>query len=103
MSQSDPEINRPGVLCKSLRNPRQTQGKTMRLVQVMIVSIAVFAAGDALAQDRAQAESACGRDASRICKKVINDGDMAILGCLKENRTRLRPVCVKHLQENGQL
>jgi hypothetical protein len=70
---------------------------------MLIVVAAVFAAGSALAQDRVQSESACGRDASRVCKKVINDGDMAILGCLKENRARLRPVCVKYLQDNGQL
>jgi hypothetical protein len=75
----------------------------MFLARVLIVLTAVFAAGAATAQDRVQAENACGRDASRVCKKVINDGDMAILNCLKENRARLRPVCVKHLQENGQL
>jgi hypothetical protein len=69
----------------------------------LIVSATVLAAGAALAQDRAKGEGACGRDASRVCKKVINDGDMAVLGCLKENRTRLRPVCVKYLQEQGQL
>jgi hypothetical protein len=75
----------------------------MFFARILIVSATVFAAGGALAQDRAQSESACGRDASRVCKKVINDGDMAILGCLKENRAKLRPACVKHLQENGQL
>lgn len=75
----------------------------MFFARVLIVSAAVLAAGQAMAQDRAQGESACGRDASRVCKKVINDGDMAILGCLKENRARLRPVCIKHLQDNGQL
>ena len=75
----------------------------MFFARMLIVSTAVLAAGAAVAQDRAQGESACGRDASRLCKKVINDGDMAILGCLKENRARLRPVCVKHLQEHGQL
>jgi hypothetical protein len=75
----------------------------MLFVRMLIVSAAVFAAGSALAQDRAQSESACGRDASRVCKKVINDGDSAILNCLKENRSRLRPVCVKHLQQHGQL
>ena len=75
----------------------------MFIVRMLIVVAAVFAAGSALAQDRVQSESACGRDASRVCKKVINDGDMAILGCLKENRARLRPVCVKYLQTNGQL
>jgi hypothetical protein len=75
----------------------------MLFVRMLIVSAAVFAAGTALAQDRAQSESACGRDASRVCKKVINDGDMAILGCLKENRAKLRPACIKHMQEKGQL
>ena len=75
----------------------------MFFARVLIVSVAVFAASEAFAQDRAQSESACGRDASRVCKKVINDGDMAILGCLKENRARLRPACLKHLQEHGQL
>ena len=75
----------------------------MFFARMLIVSAAVFAAGAALAQDRAKSESACGRDASRLCKKVINDGDMAILGCLKENRAKLRPACIKNLQENGQL
>jgi hypothetical protein len=28
---------------------------------------------------------------------------MAVLGCLKENRAKLRPVCVKFLQSHGQL
>jgi hypothetical protein len=75
----------------------------MLLARMLIVATAVFAAGSALAQDRKQSESACGRDASRHCKKVINDGDFAILTCLKENRSKLRSACVKHLQENGQL
>ena len=75
----------------------------MFIVRILIVSAAVLAAGSASAQDRARSEDACGRDASRVCKKVINDGDMAILGCLKENRAKLRPGCVKHLQEKGQL
>jgi hypothetical protein len=75
----------------------------MFIARVLIVSAAVLAAGSAFAQDRTQSENACGRDASRYCKKVINDGDMAILGCLKENRAKLRPACIKNLQEHGQL
>jgi len=75
----------------------------MSIARVLIVSAAVLAASSAFAQDRAQSESACGRDASRHCKKVINDGDTAILGCLKENRAKLRPACIKNLQEHGQL
>lgn len=76
----------------------------MFIARILIVSAALVTAGTALAQtDRARSEDACGRDASRFCKKVINDGDQAILACLKEHRTRLRAACVKNLQEHGQL
>jgi hypothetical protein len=57
----------------------------------------------AQAQERQQGQDACGRDASRLCKAVLNNGDMAVLACLKENRTKLRAPCVKMLQEKGQL
>ena len=62
----------------------------------------LFAVG-AQAQQRQQEQDACGRDASRLCKAVLNNGDMAILACLKENRTKLRAPCAKMLQEKGQL
>jgi hypothetical protein len=55
------------------------------------------------AQSRQQDQDACGRDGTRLCKAVINDGDMAVLACLKQNRAKLRPACLKHLQEKGQL
>src|SRR5690349_12989988 len=99
MSRSTREIYRRAMHCKH-GGTSDRQGKAMLFVRMLIVSMAVLGAGAALAQDRAEGESACGRDASRHCKKVINDGDMAVLGCLKENRARLRPVCVKHLQEH---
>jgi hypothetical protein len=109
MSQFSPEINHSLARAdmQGTGRTRLFQGKTMTFARLLIASALVFAAGSAFApahaQDRAKDEGACGRDAARICKKVINDGDMAILGCLKENRTRLRPACVKHLQDNGQL
>jgi hypothetical protein len=55
------------------------------------------------AQERQKEQDACGRDGTRLCKPVINDGDMAILACLKQNREKLRPACLKYLQEKGQL
>jgi hypothetical protein len=57
----------------------------------------------ALAQSRQQQEDACGRDAARHCKAVLNNGDYAVLECLKANRAKLRPVCVSLLQQRGQL
>ena len=68
----------------------------------LTVLFAVFVA-PAHAQGRQQEQDACGRDGTRLCKAVINDGDMAILACLKQNRAKLRPVCLKFLQEKGQL
>jgi hypothetical protein len=44
----------------------------------------------------------CARDVSRHCRAVINDGDDAILACLKQNRAKLSKVCAKVLTDNGQ-
>ena len=62
----------------------------------------LFAIG-AQAQERQKEQDACGRDATRLCKAVLNNGDMAVLACLKDNRAKLRPGCTKFLQEKGQL
>ncbi|MBR1217195.1 hypothetical protein JQ557_04280 [Bradyrhizobium sp. U87765 SZCCT0131] len=58
---------------------------------------AVFAAAPAGAQDdtRKAQERACSRDVSRHCRKVMNDGDMAIHQCLIESRDKLSPACRK--------
>jgi hypothetical protein len=69
-----------------------------------IVGVLTFAlVVQSAAQDRKKDEEACGRDATRLCKRVLEGGDYAILECLKTNRPRLRPVCLKHLREVGQL
>jgi len=74
----------------------------MTLLSALLMSQAM-PSGEAFAQGRQQEENACGRDATRLCKPVINDGDMAILACLRMHRDRLRPVCTRFLQEKGQL
>ena len=45
---------------------------------------------------------ACARDVSRFCRSVMNNGDPAVLACLKQNRTRLSKACDKVLTEHGQ-
>jgi hypothetical protein len=47
-------------------------------------------------------QSACARDVQRFCRAKINDGDMVVLGCLKEHRAKLGKACAKVLDENGQ-
>jgi len=44
----------------------------------------------------------CARDVARHCRAVMNDGDSAILACLKQNRARLSKICEKVLTDNGQ-
>lgn len=42
---------------------------------------------------RQQQQQACTRDVSRHCRSVMNQGDMAVLQCLKANRSRLGAAC----------
>jgi hypothetical protein len=49
-----------------------------------------------------QGHDACARDVARHCRAVMNDGDSAVLACLKQNRTRLSKGCEKVLTEHGQ-
>ncbi|MBR0824954.1 hypothetical protein JQ596_05360 [Bradyrhizobium manausense] len=49
-----------------------------------------------------QGHDACARDVSRFCRAVMNNGDMAVLSCLKQNRSRLSKACDKVLTEHGQ-
>ena len=67
---------------------------------VMMIPLLLFATA-ASAQDKAQ-QSACARDVSRFCRAKMNDGDMVVLGCLKENRSKLSKACSKMLADNNQ-
>jgi hypothetical protein len=49
-----------------------------------------------------RADPGCARDVSRHCRAVMNDGDMAVLACLKQNRAKLSKVCDKVLTDHGQ-
>jgi hypothetical protein len=45
---------------------------------------------------------ACARDVTRFCRPVMNNGDQAVLACLKQNRSRLSKGCDKVLTDHGQ-
>ena len=49
-----------------------------------------------------QGHDACARDVNRHCRAVVNDGDQAVLACLKQNRPRLSKACEKVLTDHGQ-
>jgi hypothetical protein len=68
-------------------------------VLLSLVPSLSFAQGD----PRAVGEKACGGDAKRLCRKVLGDGDGAVLTCLQTNEKRLSGGCRKFLEEQGQL
>jgi hypothetical protein len=65
---------------------------------VLIVPLIVLAS----AASAQQGQDACARDVTRHCRKVMNDGDSAVLACLKEHRSRISKGCDKVLTEHGQ-
>jgi hypothetical protein len=75
----------------------------MTLKKVLLLSLIASAiATQAVAQDnRAAGERACGRDVSRFCKAVMDAGDMVVLSCLQQNRTKISQACQKVLKDNG--
>ena len=50
----------------------------------------------------AQGQDACARDVTRFCRAHMNDGDMVVLACLKQNRARLSRACQQVLISHGQ-
>ena len=52
---------------------------------------------------RSRGDDACTADSARICKKFFGQGDMVILNCFQNNRTKLSGKCRKFLTEMGLL
>lgn len=50
-----------------------------------------------------QGRSECSPDARRLCRSVLSQGDMAVLGCFKANVNRLSRACSGFLRGMGQI
>lgn len=74
-------------------------GRRITMARILFIIPFVLLASAASAQ---QGQDACARDVSRFCRAHMNDGDMAILACLKQNRARLSKPCAKVLTDHGQ-
>jgi len=53
-----------------------------------------------LFQGTAEEQAACAPDAARFCTREIPD-TLRVLGCLQENRRKLRKVCLHVLESHG--
>jgi hypothetical protein len=71
------------------------------LLIVPFVPLVVLASA-ASAQQQRPGHDACARDVARHCRAVMNDGDQAVLACLKQNRARISKGCNKVMVEHGQ-
>jgi hypothetical protein len=73
------------------------------LLAFALTSLAVSTA--AYAQDgrgTPDEQRACTRDVQKFCRPVIDQGDLVILGCLKDNRPKISAACDKVLKNHGQ-
>jgi hypothetical protein len=71
----------------------------------LIVAAGSILPASAQQQDelRRRGDIACKTSSNKLCSKFFGQGDMAILACLQQNKTRLQPSCRKFLTEIGQL
>lgn len=75
------------------------------LVAAFLAGTLLAVSSSAYAQDdvRAQGAKACGPDAARLCKHVLEQGDMVMLKCFQNRKTKLSPSCRSFLTKVGQL
>jgi hypothetical protein len=72
---------------------------------VAVLSVVILgASAPAQAQDnRNRGNDACTADSAKLCKKFFGKGDMVILTCFQNNRTRLSGKCRQFLTQMGLL
>ena len=77
----------------------------MRSIVVIVTLLAAAIPTLCQAQDdvRQRGDRACKGDVNRLCKAVLQQGDMGILACLQENAKKLSRPCSSFLKEIGQL
>jgi hypothetical protein len=71
------------------------------MARILFIIPIVLVVSAASAQSN-RPDPGCARDVARHCRAVMNDGDQAVLACLKQNRARISKVCEKVLTEHGQ-
>ncbi|MBR0871761.1 hypothetical protein JQ633_15455 [Bradyrhizobium tropiciagri] len=72
------------------------------MTRFLLAVVSLVLVASAASAQQQQGRDTCTRDASRFCRPVLNDGDQAVLACLKEHRGRLSKPCQKTLADNGQ-
>ena len=80
----------------------------MRKIFLALTLVSATASTGALAQQMqnrggTEAEQkACARDVQKLCRGMMDQGDLVILSCLKENRPKISKACNAVLVSHGQ-
>jgi hypothetical protein len=75
----------------------------MRKFFLALVLLTVPVSAGALAHSGSdQEQQACTRDVQRFCRKLMDQNDLIILACLKDNRPKLSSACRDVLVSHGQ-
>ena len=73
----------------------------MKLRIIVIATLCFAMPGMAEAAGTQKEQDACAKDAERYCRPLLSQGDLAVLGCLQQNRQRLKNACQAVLRNNG--
>ncbi|MFC0239967.1 hypothetical protein [Rhodopseudomonas telluris] len=79
--------------------------KILVALTLLLVPVSTGAYAQQQQQQRSgtpEEQAACSRDVSRHCRALMDQGDFAILACLKENRPKISRACNQVLLNHGQ-
>ena len=77
----------------------------MRKSLLALTLLSLTVATGAMAQGQrgtAEEQKACTRDVQRHCRAVIDQGDLVVLSCLQQNRSKISAACDQVLKSHGQ-
>jgi hypothetical protein len=79
----------------------------MRKFLLVLSVLSASASTGALAQNQPRSgtdaeQKACTRDVQKFCRTMMDQGDLVILSCLKENRSKISKPCNDVLVSHGQ-
>jgi len=76
--------------------------KKLLIIAVVLAQVGPTFAQSSSSRGSKSEQDACRSDVTRHCRKVVGEGDMAILQCLQDNRKKLSKTCKQTLEDNGQ-
>jgi hypothetical protein len=92
-----------GLSAGSLMSPEIRTSKIMYKFLVAFFLLSVPVSMSAFAHSGTdQEEKACTHDVQRFCRQLLDQGDLTILACLKQNRPKLTAACRYVLVSHGQ-